>query len=70
VLLNVQRVAPIEGVRVPPAEGEMFRIPHPFEYLPDQCDVGGGPRVRSLLRTTDISMRLIDTRLGERADPS
>jgi hypothetical protein len=69
VLLNVQRVAPIEGVRVAPAGREMFRIPHPFEYLPYQYDVGGGPRVRAILRSTDISMRLIDTRRRERTDP-
>ena len=65
VLLNVQRVAPIEGIGAPPAGRVLLRIAHPLQFLPYQYD-SGGPDTRSILRSADISMRLIDTQPLER----
>jgi hypothetical protein len=65
VLLNVERFLPVERAKAPPAGEVLLRVPHPLEYLPYQYDVGG-PAARALLRSTDVSMRLIDTGPRER----
>ncbi len=64
VLLNVALPYPIVGRRDPPAGRVVARVPHPLEYVPYQYE-GYSPQERAILRSTDISMRLIDTTSSE-----
>jgi hypothetical protein len=67
VLLNAQYLYPALGVAPPVAGITVERTRHPLEYLPNQYE-GYGPKGRAILRSTDISMRLIDTPLPARND--
>ncbi len=59
ILLNAQYLYPISGTRKPPAGRIVLQATHPLEYLPYQYE-GHDPGERAILRSTDISMRLID----------
>ena len=61
VLLNARYLYPVYGPKPAPEGRVLFRTPHPQEYLPYQYE-GLVPGERALLRSTDVSMRLIDTR--------
>jgi hypothetical protein len=69
-LVNAQLLFPIRAILPAPAGDVLLRIAHPLAYLPFQYDCHT-PRERTLLRTHDISMRLIRlSRPGEvPADP-
>ncbi len=60
VLLNAQHLYPILDSKIPPAGKVLLSFTHPLQYLPYQYE-GHIPKERSILRSTDISMRLIDT---------
>ncbi len=62
LLLNTATfLYPPKGPKPTPARGaELFRSPHPLEFLPYQYELMT-PDQREVLRSTDISMRLIDT---------
>lgn len=59
VLLNGQSFGAIEGAKETPAGRVLWRYVHPLQFLPYQYE-GYTPRERQILRSTDISMRLID----------
>lgn len=59
VLLNAHILWPMTGSRPAPRGRELFRYEHPESYFPYQCE-GYTPQERALLRSTDISMRLIE----------
>lgn len=61
VLLNARYLHPIYGPKPRPEGRVLFRTAHPLEYLPFQYE-GFLPVERFLLRSSDISMRLVDTR--------
>jgi hypothetical protein len=61
ILLNTRYLTGITGLRDPPAGDVVFRIPHPLEFIPYQYE-SLTPKERSILRSADISIRLIDTR--------
>ncbi len=61
VLLNARYLYPVNGPKPAPPGRELFRTAHPLEYLPYQYE-GYVPRERALLRSNDISIRLLDTR--------
>jgi len=61
VLLNARYLYPASGLQ-PPRPGQvLFRTSHPQSYLPYQYE-GLRPAERALLRSTDVSIRLLDTR--------
>jgi hypothetical protein len=60
ILLNARFLQPIRGVKPPPAGNVVFSVPHPFQFVPYQYEVLSA-RERTLLRSTDYSIRLIDT---------
>jgi hypothetical protein len=66
VLLNVDYVYPPTGVKAPPAGEVVFREAHPYEYLPYQYE-GFSPEARQIIRSTDHSMRLVDTRPSQQS---
>jgi hypothetical protein len=61
VLLNARYLHPVYGPKAAPAGRELYRTLHPLEYLPFQYE-GFLPVERWLLRSSDVSIRLIDTR--------
>jgi hypothetical protein len=61
VLLNARYLYPVSGAKAAPPGRELFRTAHPLEYLPYQYE-GYVPRERALLRSNDVSIRLLDTR--------
>ena len=61
ILYNVKYLAPVYGPKRPRAGTVVARAAHPLQYLPYAYE-GYTPTERSILRSTDISMRLIDTR--------
>jgi hypothetical protein len=62
-LLNARYLSPVLGVRPDPPGTVVFRRPHPLEYLPYQYE-GFLPLERAVLRSADISMRLIRGQKG------
>jgi hypothetical protein len=60
VVLNTHYLWPAEGSREAPQGVTLLREDHPLQFLPYQYE-SFSSRERRLLRTTDISMRLIDT---------
>lgn len=60
VLVNVDYPYPVTGIRPVPQGRVVFRYPHPLSYLPYQYE-GWTPEARKILRSVDLSMRLIDT---------
>ncbi len=60
VLLNAQILYPIKGVNNPPPGRLIFRVPHPLKFIPYQYE-GYAPPERRVLRTSDISVQLIET---------
>jgi hypothetical protein len=61
VLLNTRYLHPVLGPKAPPEGEVIIRAPHPLEFLPYQYESFTALE-RRILRETDISMRLIDTR--------
>jgi hypothetical protein len=59
VLLNAQHLYPIYGTKSSPKGTILFKTSHPLQYIPYQYE-GYAPKERFILRTSDISMRLID----------
>ena len=51
---------PIQGPKDAPEGKFLFKLPHMVEYLPYQYQAYK-PKERAIIRSTDISMRLIDT---------
>ncbi len=49
------------GVKSEPTGRVLFRTAHPLQFLPYQYE-GYVPVERALLRSNDISIRLVDTR--------
>ncbi len=64
IMLNAQYLYPIEGIKKTPPGKVLFRTSHPLEFLPCQYE-GYTPIERSIIRTTDISIRLIDTHAAD-----
>jgi hypothetical protein len=62
VLLNARHLRPIQGVKSPPAGKVLFSVIHPLQFLPYLYE-GFSPMERLILRSTDISIRLIDTQI-------
>lgn len=60
VLLNAQYLARIHGAKAPPEGVIVLRFAHPMQFTPYQYEEFT-PSERHLIRTTDISMRLVDT---------
>ena len=60
VLMNTCFAIPFVAGPAAPAGRVVFRYPHPLQYKPYQYE-GYSPRDRALLRSLDVSMRLIDT---------
>jgi len=58
--LNTRYLFPIERAKAPPYGKVLFSVPNPIQFLPYQYE-GFSPMQRVLLRSTDISIRLIDT---------
>ncbi|MBI5602437.1 MAG: hypothetical protein HY879_03705 [Deltaproteobacteria bacterium] len=61
VLVNAQYLYPVWGSKTISTGETLLSFNHPLQYLPYQYE-GYTPKERSILRSTDISMRLIDTR--------
>jgi hypothetical protein len=59
VLLNARHLRPVRGIKAPPEGKVQFSVTHPLQFLPYQYE-GYTPMERSILRSTDISIRLID----------
>ena len=57
-LVNAQALYPVRAALPPPPGTTLLRFDHPLAYPPFQYE-GHTPRERALLRTTDLSMRLI-----------
>ena len=57
-LVNAQLLYPVRAYLGFPAGGVILSLPHPLSYLPFQYE-SHTPRERDLLRSHDISMRLI-----------
>jgi len=64
VLLNVDYPYPVITSQPPPDGKVIFKIDNPFSYYPYQYE-GWTPEMRQILRSTDISMQLIDTKAGD-----
>jgi hypothetical protein len=62
VLLNARHLRPVQGIKVPPDGKVLFSVTHPLQFLPYQYE-GFSPMERSILRSTDISIRLISAHL-------
>lgn len=60
VLLNAGFPWPLEGRKNPPDGRVVFEITHPLRFAPYQYE-SFVPSERALIRSTDFSMRLIDT---------
>ena len=60
VLLNARYLHPVLGTKPPPEGRVLLWARHPFEYLPYQYESHTAAE-RQILRSSDISMRLIDT---------
>ena len=60
-LVNAQFIYPIRGYIGYPEGETVFRVEHPLNYRPFQYE-GHSPAERALLRTDDISIRLIKLR--------
>jgi len=60
VLLNGQYLYPISGTRTPPKGEIVLQAAHPLEFLPYQYE-GLDPEERAMVRSVDLSMRVIDT---------
>jgi hypothetical protein len=70
VLLNAQYLARIHGAKTPPPGVVVLRFAHPMQFTPYQYEEFT-PSERELIRATDISMRLVDTRAQpELANPA
>ena len=61
VLLNARYLYPVYGPKPAPPGRELFRTRHPLEYRPFQYE-GFLPVERALLRSSDVAIRLLDTR--------
>lgn len=59
ILYNVKYLAPVYGPKPPRAGTVVARAAHPLQFLPYAYE-GYTPEERSILRSTDISMRLVD----------
>lgn len=59
VLLNAQYLYPIDGISAPPRGRRLVCLPHPIKMLSYQYE-GLEPAVRDLVRSSDISMCLIE----------
>ncbi|HAM36908.1 MAG TPA: hypothetical protein DEB40_06725 [Elusimicrobia bacterium] len=59
VLVNAQYLFPVLCAIQYPSGKVLMRAPHPLEFLPYQYD-GHKPSARAILRSQDISMRLIE----------
>jgi hypothetical protein len=59
VLVNAQHLYPVQASQPVSAGQESHRARHPLEFLPYQYE-GYTPPERAVLRSTDISMRVID----------
>ena len=57
-LVNAQFLYPVRGPLAAPAGTTLLRFDHPLAYPPFQYE-GHTPRERALLRTTDLSLRLV-----------
>ena len=72
VLVNAQYFYLVSGTRPPPPGAVVFRTRHPLQYRPYQYE-GFLPKERETLRTSDVSIRLIDTQAAsgpaKRTDP-
>jgi hypothetical protein len=64
VLVNAQHLYPVRGVRTVSPGRELDRARHPLAFLPYQYE-GYKPPERALLRSADLSMRLIDRAAAE-----
>lgn len=62
VLLNALHLLHVPGVKAPPYGKVLFSVTHPLQFLPYQYE-GFSLMERLILRSTDISMRLIDTQV-------
>lgn len=60
VLLNTQHLYPVLGPQPAPDGTVLLRTTHPLQFIPYLYE-GYNPEERAILRSTDISMRLIDT---------
>jgi hypothetical protein len=60
VLLNAQYLARIQEAKLPPQGAVVLRFAHPMQFTPYQYEEFT-PSERQLIRSTDISMRLVDT---------
>jgi hypothetical protein len=60
ILLNARYLHPVLGTKPPPEGRVLLRARHPFEYEPYQYE-SHTKAERHILRSTDISMRLVDT---------
>jgi hypothetical protein len=58
LLVDAQNLFPIAGRRPVPAGRTLLRVDHPLAYLPLQYE-GYSPRERALLRSADLSIRLL-----------
>ena len=61
--LNTRYLFPVQGVKAPPYGKVLFSVPNPMQFLPYQYE-GFSPMQRWLLRSTDLSIRLIDTQVA------
>lgn len=64
VLLNARHLYPVTGAKHSPAGKILFQAAHPLQYIPYQYE-GHSPNERFLLRTLDISMRLIHIEMSQ-----
>jgi len=62
VLLNARHLFPVQGIKAPPDGKVLFSVPHPLQFLPYQYE-GFSLMELLILRSTDISIRLIDTQV-------
>ncbi len=60
ILYNVKYLAPVLGPKPARSGAVVVRAAHPLQFIPYSYE-GYTPTERSILRSTDISMRLIDT---------
>jgi hypothetical protein len=61
VLVNAQHLYPVGGPRVVSPGRETRRVRHPLEFRPYQYE-GYTPPERAVLRSADLSMRVIERR--------
>lgn len=69
LLLNARYLFPVRGVKPAAAGRTVFATRHPVQFLPYQYE-GYRREQRAMLRATDVSMRLVDTRVAVPNVPS